>query len=467
MPFQMIVASTIVRTLGMVALVLTPLGMVVLALTPIWVRMSDLMAVFMTVALTTRPLGMGMVATAVKNAVLALTAIWVAVLVYGRMPNCGINYLPTRHRHGGSGFAAPPRGDSGFDANFGGGPGFDGLDDEQRIQYSTYWRGGGGFDSPRLDPCSHRAGPFPFLTAAGVPLDAGEDDSTRRWARIPLDAGEDLSTRRWPRIPLDASDNVSPCHRPRIPLDAGEGHSTRRRPCIPLDAGKDQTTRLRLDSTDIRREDAVEDFLTHRRLHILQVAVGDSSTRLRPHHPLDTASPTQDGPISVEFASPTKDLAAYVAGGLSSNFPLRTRFLPCSTVRNLRERSAFCCNVLGDRSRFGSLLKESIYNLGFVYEEGDVDFRKAGAHGRLTNLGKLSLQRWESGLSAIHFIFLFKKQASNVRTAEGPHYQATFHEFILAMQKYRGPDNRFVFYDPNCNHSNEFLVVLNGAAANQ
>jgi hypothetical protein len=112
--------------------------------------------------------------------------------------------------------------------------------------------------------------------------------------------------------------------------------------------------------------------------------------------------------------------------------------------------------LLGVRSRFGSLLEESIYNLGFVYEEGDVAFRKADAHGRLTNLGKLSLQRWESGLSAIHFIFPSKKQASSVRTAEGPHYQATFHEFILAMQKYRGPDIPIDFYDPNCNHSNEF-----------
>jgi hypothetical protein len=106
----------------------------------------------------------------------------------GRVPNRGINYLPTRHGHGGSGFTAPRRGDSGFDAYFGGGPGFDGLNDEQHIQYSTYWRGGGGFDSPRLDPCSRRAGPFPFLTAAGVPLDAGEDDSTCCWAGIPLDA---------------------------------------------------------------------------------------------------------------------------------------------------------------------------------------------------------------------------------------------------------------------------------------
>jgi hypothetical protein len=184
MPFQMIVASTIVRPLGMVALVLMPFGMVVLALTPIWVRMSDLMAVFMTVALTTRPLGMGMVGTALKNAVLALTAIWVALLA--SLAVCLILESTTR-----------PLGmdmvvlaslllgvviRSGFDANFGGGPGFDGLGNDQRIQYSTYWRGRGGFDSPRLDPCSRRAGPFPFLTAAGVPLDAGEDDSTRRWA---------------------------------------------------------------------------------------------------------------------------------------------------------------------------------------------------------------------------------------------------------------------------------------------
>jgi hypothetical protein len=112
--------------------------------------------------------------------------------------------------------------------------------------------------------------------------------------------------------------------------------------------------------------------------------------------------------------------------------------------------------------------KQHIYNLGFVYEEGgDVDFRKADAKGRLTNLGKLSLQRWESGISAIHFLFPSQKQADNVRTAEGPDYQATFQDFILAMQEYRGPDIRFVFYAPDCNHSTDYLFVLNGAAAHQ
>jgi hypothetical protein len=163
------------------------------------------------------------------------------------------------------------------------------------------------------------------LTAAGVPLDAGEDDSTRRWARIPLDASEDLSTRRWPRIPLNAGDNVSNCHRPRIPLDAGEDYSTRRWPRIPLDAGEDQTTRLWLDSNDIRREDAAKDLRNHRRPHIPQVAVGDSSTCLRPRHPLDTASPTQDGPISAELASPAQDLvtAAMMAGYTAPRMALK------------------------------------------------------------------------------------------------------------------------------------------------
>jgi hypothetical protein len=105
--------------------------------------------------------------------------------------------------------------------------------------------------------------------------------------------------------------------------------------------------------------------------------------------------------------------------------------------------------------------------LGFVYEEGDADFRKTDANGRLTNLGKLSLERWESGILAIHFLFLSKKQAINARTAEGPHYQVTFHEFSLAMQNYRGSDIRFVFYAPNSNHSTDHLFVLNGPSAHQ
>jgi hypothetical protein len=56
--------------------------------------------------------------------------------------------------------------------------------------------GGGSYDAPQRDPCSRRAGQFPFLDAAGVALDDGEDLSTCRWPCISLDAGEDLSTRR-------------------------------------------------------------------------------------------------------------------------------------------------------------------------------------------------------------------------------------------------------------------------------
>ena len=74
--------------------------------------------------------------------------------------------------------------------------------------------------------------------------------------------------------------------------------------------------------------------------------------------------------------------------------------------------------------------------MGFVYEESDADFKKADNNGQLTNLGMLSLQRWKKGISVVHFLFPSKKQASNTRTAEGPHGQATFADFVQAMHKY-------------------------------
>jgi hypothetical protein len=346
----------------------------------------------------------------------------------GRVPDSGIDHSPIwrghggsgfaapQHGHGGSGFAAPWRGDSGFDANFGGGPGFDGHGNDQRIQYSTHC-GSDDFDSPWRNTSSPWASRFAFFDEANVPL-----DSIRRWPRISLDAGEDLSTRRWPRIPLDVSTDVFTHHWPCIPLDAGKDLSTCHPPRIPLDAGEDQATRLWTDATDKDRKDDADDIKTHRHY-------------LPPRLPLDATGPTRDGPPSAHSVRLTEDpeeLSTTFPGGSSPDFPQRNPFLPCSTVQTLQERGAFCSDVFCVRSRFGSLLEESIYNLGSVYKEGDVDFRKADAKGRLTNLGKLSLHRWESGISAIHFLFPSQKQASNVRTAEGPHYQATFQDFILA-----------------------------------
>jgi hypothetical protein len=72
------------------------------------------------------------------------------------------------------------------------------------------------------------------------------------------------------------------------------------------------------------------------------------------------------------------------------------------------------------------------FYLGFLYKEGDDDFRKDDINGRLTNLGTLSLQHWKSGI--------FQKQACNTCTVEGDHGQATFLEFVQVMQQYHGPD---------------------------
>ena len=136
-------------------------------------------------------------------------------------------------------------------------------------------------------------------------------------------------------------------------------------------------------------------------------------------------------------------------------------------MRTDEERRSFCSQVLGGSSRYGHLLEDTIFNLGFFYEEGNDDFSKNDTNGKLTNLGSLNLQRWKSGITAIHFVFPSDKQASNTRTAEGPHGQATFLEFAQVMQEYRGPEIRFQFYDPNASHSTDFLFILNGAAAHQ
>jgi hypothetical protein len=143
------------------------------------------------------------------------------------------------------------------------------------------------------------------------------------------------------------------------------------------------------------------------------------------------------------------------------------KFLPSSTVRTDEERHSFCSEVLGSSSGYGHLVEDTIFNLGFVYEEGNDDFSKNDTNGKLTNLGILNLHRWRSGITAIHFVFPSDKQASNTRTAEGPHGQATFIEFAQAMQAYHGPEIRFQFYGPNVNHSTDFLFVLNGEAAHE
>jgi hypothetical protein len=58
-----------------------------------------------------------------------------------------------------------------------------------------------------------------FWDAAGVPLDAGEDLSTRRPAHIPLDAGEDLTTHLW-RLGMLLVSHCWMSARIRVPLDA-------------------------------------------------------------------------------------------------------------------------------------------------------------------------------------------------------------------------------------------------------
>jgi hypothetical protein len=121
-------------------------------------------------------------------------------------------------------------------------------------------------------------------------------------------------------------------------------------------------------------------------------------------------------------------------------FRSQNQFLPFSTVSNNQERIQFSSDVLQKKSPFQHLLEDSIFDLGFVYEEGNTDFKASDFNGALTGLGELSLQHWKCGITTIHFLFPSVKQASNTCTAEGPHYQATFLGMVRTMEQYKASD---------------------------
>jgi hypothetical protein len=177
----------------------------------------------------------------------------------------------------------------------------------------------------------------------------------------------------------------------------------------------------------------------------------DNPPRLSRYGPLATSPAFDDEPL-------------YVPRDTRKNV---SRFLPRSTILTAKDRHAFCASMLADGSPYSHLLDDNIFNSGFFYEEGDDGFKVKDSNNQMTNLGKLSHQRWKSGILALHFLFPSHHQASNARTTEGPHGQATFFDLVKAMQKYIGPDIRFVFYSPHKNHSTDFLFVLNGEAAEE
>jgi hypothetical protein len=128
----------------------------------------------------------------------------------------------------------------------------------------------------------------------------------------------------------------------------------------------------------------------------------------------------------------------------------------------VKERDELCSKILGAGLHYRHLLDGSIFNLGFVYEEGEDILRKANISGLLTNLGILSQQGWRSGMLLVHFIMSIQKQVSNTRTTESSDQQALFIDLLCAMKLYGGPDIGFAFYKPTVNHSTNFLFILNG-----
>jgi hypothetical protein len=96
--------------------------------------------------------------------------------------------------------------------------------------------------------------------------------------------------------------------------------------------------------------------------------------------------------------------------------------------------------MLADGSPYSHLLEDNIFNLGFFYEEGDDGFKVKDSNNQMTNLGKLSHQRWKSGISALHFLFPSHHQASNTRTAEGPQNLCYPNGLVLVVP-FQGSEN--------------------------
>ncbi len=202
------------------------------------------------------------------------------------------------------------------------------------------------------------------------------------------------------------------------------------------------------------------------------VAATTSNGAKQSPHPSDAGSFYSHGDYLSDDSSAGVEALDHVPGYNSiipdvGRLRAQNQFLPFSTVTNNQERILFCSHVLQKKSPFQHLLEDSIFNLGFVYEEGNTDFKAGDSNGELTGLGELSLQRWKCGITTIHFLFPSEKQASNTRTANGPHYQATFLDLVRTMEQYEASGIRFVFYDPNKDHSTDFLFVLNGDSADE
>lgn len=79
------------------------------------------------------------------------------------------------------------------------------------------------------------------------------------------------------------------------------------------------------------------------------------------------------------------------------HLPVVDSHLPLFRVTTATERESFCNEIANDPKYSHLLNKDSIYNLGFVFEVGSDRFREEDASGTLTHKdGNVGSQSWMS-----------------------------------------------------------------------
>ena len=135
-------------------------------------------------------------------------------------------------------------------------------------------------------------------------------------------------------------------------------------------------------------------------------------------------------------------------------------FLPSSVVtgsdNGILEEVLHRCLEVGDDA--------NIFLNPICFEFPTEDGLRADANNGLTNLGPLSLERWESGLDSLHVLFPSLAQFYNSKNALGAHYNETLRRILRAILG--APAGIVVhFYHPARDKTTDELMVLNGSRA--
>lgn len=135
-------------------------------------------------------------------------------------------------------------------------------------------------------------------------------------------------------------------------------------------------------------------------------------------------------------------------------------YFPLDVIFTNDELKFFVTQCL-DNPNYAHLFERSVFNHGFIFEEGGDDFLDDDTDYIWTNKGKLSIERWKVYMSHVHFAPQSRHQSYWCQNAEFPHYQTSFSALFEKLKLLETLPCTIHFYDPRRDHRNPFLVVWN------